>query len=559
VIGIAAIVLLSGLGSVDASAPDEPRYLQVAEEMRSMEHGPGGLLLLHLNGEVYAQKPPLYFWMAALFGLPTERVTELAARLPSALAGIAVIWCVLFLGGRLFGGFTGVLGALLLLSVFEFGHLARRAQLDVLLTLFETGALVSFWWLDRRIGSRRWHLTLMHAALGLAMLTKGPVGFLIPFLVILAYLAWEGRPREIARLFISWRLLLSLGPVLGWIAAAAALAPTEFAADAVGANTIGRFFAGTSHPRPVYYYLYQFPIDFMPWTLLWPIAYLVGRRQVFAAAEAVRVSETRRAWRFLLSWVAVSLVFFTISSGKRGLYLLPAHPGMALLCADSLVRYLSGRVQLPRPLTAGAALLALLLLGIAAEAVLGGLTGSGIAIPDPMLAAIRSPLLASFGFAIIAALAGAFAAWILLARNRASVIHFSFVAIAAALAVELSVFLLLLPALDPITSLRPIALSAASLTKPGDPIGLMTDRAMVGGLAYYADRRIVPLWTPESVRQFVDEGGKAIVVKTRKTHRVEEITPIEIASRHRTGRREVLVVVPGHDSGDTARGSPPPE
>jgi hypothetical protein len=297
----------------------------------------------------------------------------------------------------------------------------------------------------------------------------------------------------------------------------------------------------------------------MPWTLLWPIVYLVGRRQVFTAAEAIRVPETRRAWRFLLSWVAVSLVFFTISSGKRGLYLLPAHPAMALLCADSLVRYLSGRVRLPRPLTVGATLLALLLLAVATEAVLGGLTGSGIAIPDPMLDEIRSPLLASFGLAVIAALAGACAAWILLARNRASVIHFSFVAIAAALAVELSVFLLLLPALNPITSLRPIALSAASVTEPGEPIGLLTDRAMVGGLAYYANRRIVPFRAPERVQRFVDEGGKAIVVKARKVHRVEEITPFEIVSRHRTGRREVLVVVPVRDSGDTARGSPPLE
>ena len=191
VIAIAAAVLLSGLGSVDASAPDEPRYLQVAEELRSMEHGAGGLVLLHLNGEVYSQKPPLYYWLAALFGVPTHRVSELAARLPSALAGIALIWLTLHLGSRLFGGFTGVLGAALLLSVFEFGHLARRVQLDVLLALFEMGALVAFWWLDRGLGSRRWQLTLMHGALGLALLTKGPVGFLIPFLTVLAYLVWS--------------------------------------------------------------------------------------------------------------------------------------------------------------------------------------------------------------------------------------------------------------------------------------------------------------------------------------------------------------------------------
>ena len=554
VIATAAIVLLSGLGILDAWAPDEPRYLQVAEELRSMEHGAGGLVVLHLNGEVYTQKPPLYYWLAALFGLPTGRVTEFAARLPSAFAGIAVIGLTVLVGSRLLGGFTGVLGAALLLSVFEFGHMARRIQLDVLLTLFEMGALIAFWWLDRGLGSRARYLTLMHGAMGLALLTKGPVGFLVPFLVILTYLTWEGRQREIARLFLSWRLLLSLGPVLGWIAAALALAPAGFAGEAVGTNLIGRFFAGTSHARPFYYYLYQLPVDFLPWTLLWPIAYLVGRRQVFTEAESVRDPETRRAWRFLLSWMAVSLVFFSLSSGKRGLYLLPAFPAVALVCADSLLRYLSGRSRLPRSLTVGAALMALLLAAVALDALLAGLGGFAIALPDRWLGVVRSPLLTGFGLAVIAALAGGCAAWIALARNRAPVIFFPGVAIAAALAVELSVFLLFYPALQPIKSPRPIALSAASITEPGDPIGLVGDRAMIGGLAYYGNRRVAPLKTPEDIRQFVDDGGKAIVVQTRKVDLVEAVTPFEVVSRSRTGRREMLVVTP--KPGPPAAGPP---
>ena len=66
VIAGAALLLLPGLGLVDAWAPDEPRYLEVAEELRAMERGPSDLVLLHLNGRPYDQKPPLYFWLAAL-------------------------------------------------------------------------------------------------------------------------------------------------------------------------------------------------------------------------------------------------------------------------------------------------------------------------------------------------------------------------------------------------------------------------------------------------------------------------------------------------------------
>ena len=110
----AALLLLAGLGRVGAWAPDEPRYLQVAEEMRSLRHGRAGLVLPHLNDRPYDQKPPLYFWLAALAGGPGGRVSETAARLPSALAGLACVALTLSLGTRLFGGRAGVLGALAL-------------------------------------------------------------------------------------------------------------------------------------------------------------------------------------------------------------------------------------------------------------------------------------------------------------------------------------------------------------------------------------------------------------------------------------------------------------
>ena len=187
----AALLLLARLDGTGLWAPDEPRYGHVAETVRSMEFGASGLVLLHLNGEPYTQKPPLYYWLAAAAGAPFGRVTEVAARLPSALAGIALIGLTLGFGSRLLGGATATLGAALLLTTFEFADNARRAQLDVLLALFETLALVAFWQIDRGIG-RRWLAQLvLHASLGLAVLTKGPVGILVPVLVMACFLIWE--------------------------------------------------------------------------------------------------------------------------------------------------------------------------------------------------------------------------------------------------------------------------------------------------------------------------------------------------------------------------------
>ena len=546
----AAVLLLAGLGQLGASAPDEPRYLQVAEEMRSLQHGPSGLVLLHLNGAVYDQKPPLYYWLAGLLGSPLGKVTEAAARLPSALAGVFLVWLTLQLGTRLFGGAVGVLGAALLLSVFEFAHLARRVQLDILLAALETMALVGFWWLDRDLMARSRAVALFHCAMGLAVLTKGPVGFLIPTLVVIGYLAWEGRLRGLRRAFPLWGLALSLGPGIAWVTAAAALAPAGFADDALGTNVVGRFFVGTSHQRPLYYYLYQLPLDFLPWTTLWPLAYLGARRHVFAGPE--RDPESHRAWRFLLSWLGMSLLFFSLSSGKRGLYLVPAFPALALMCADGAVRRLQGRAALPGPLTVCAALFALLAAVVGAEALLAS-AGSPLILGEDFVAAIRVPFLAAFGSALIGVACAATAAWVVLTRNRAPLRSFAGVAIAGAVVIELAVFLLLYPALDPIRSHRPIGIAAGRLTQPSDRIGLLSDRAMAGGLAYYGERRVSQLSTPESVRQFIHEGGKVIVVKRRKLDRVEEVTPVSIRDSFRTGRREIVVVTPRSGSTEDTR------
>jgi 4-amino-4-deoxy-L-arabinose transferase-like glycosyltransferase len=430
------------------------------------------------------------------------------------------------------------LGAAILVTVFSFSDLARRVQFDVLLTAFELAALASFWWLDRGLGRTRLHQLLLHGALGLAVLTKGPVGFLIPALTITAFLLWERRPQDLARAFPLWGLALSLGPGLVWIGAATALAPPGFAGTAVGENLFGRFFAGTSHARPFFYYLWSFPLEFLPWTLAWPAVLWVGRRQIFAPGAD---ESARRAWRFLLAGIAVSLVFFSLSSGKRGLYQLPVFPATALLTADALLVWLTGRARLPRAFTIGAALVIVLLLALGAEAIAAGLARPFV-LPAEQLVGLRAPLLLAFGVGLIGIACGALAALVVGVRNRLSVPAFPGFAAGIFAAVELAVFLLLYPALEPVTTFRPTALTAAEHTPPGERIGLLGSRSMVGGLAYYGGRRVAELRTPEDVDRFFAEGGGAVVLKSKKLERLAP--PVEVVHRARAGRRELVVVIP---------------
>jgi hypothetical protein len=109
-------------------------------------------------------------------------------------------------------------------------------------------------------------------------------------------------------------------------------------------------------------------------------------------------------------------------------------------------------------------------------------------------------------------------------------------------AVELALFLLLLPALEPIQTVRPTAVAASQHSPPGQPIGLLGSRAMVGALAYYGGRRVAQLQTSEEVERFFAEGGGALVLKGKKLERLT--VPVEIVHTARPGDRALLVVTP---------------
>jgi 4-amino-4-deoxy-L-arabinose transferase-like glycosyltransferase len=526
----AALLLLAGLGRLDLWAPDEPRYAHVAEELRSWRHGAESAVVLRLNGEVYTQKPPAYFWMAAAAGAPLGRVTEAAARLPSALAGICLVLLTFSFGRQLVGTGAGLLGAALLLTSFDFAWSARRVQLDVVLALWETAALFAFWQLQCGVGSRRLRLVWMHGALGLAVLTKGPVGFLVPLLVILTTLGLGRRLRTLPGLLPPWALLLSLGPGLVWLFCVVSLAPPGYLDEAVGTNVFGRFFGGTSHARPFYYYFYQLPADFLPWTLLLPAVYTIARGSIFSRTEE-RAEESTSAWTFLLAWVATSFVFFSLSGGKRGLYLLPAFPPLALLCADAWLRSVGKDGDVPRPL-------AWALAGMATLLTLAGL--AGVLAPLAAPPDVASGLLVAGGLVVIAIVGAAVLGW----RRTAGVHSRVWIPVATVYAIELAIFLIVLPAFDDTKSPRSIAASAAEVAGPDGEIGLLGHRAMVGGLVYYGDRPVAQLSTPEDVGNFLASGGRAVVIKARHLDWLRAEVPVEVQGRFREGRRGVLVVSP---------------
>jgi 4-amino-4-deoxy-L-arabinose transferase-like glycosyltransferase len=317
---IAAVTLpqfLLGLGDRNIWIPLEARYALVAREMLEAGHW----ILPHLGGEVYADKPPLLFWLIAFISSLGSGVTEWSARLPAALAAVSVCLVTWRMGIRLFSSTAGLMAALVLATSGGFFWSGRQALPDMLLTLWTTGACWALWeWFSRQ---RRQGALIAGMCMGLATLTKGPVGVVLPALSGLTYLTVRCQLPKLWERNALMCLGAFLAVTLSWFAPAVAQGGMEYAQTTLLHHSLERYVRAWEHTAPWYFYLGAFPVEFLPWTLFLPQALLAGAR--------LHPHQRRDGWWFALCWLLTMLGFFSISTGKRDIYILPAFPAAALL------------------------------------------------------------------------------------------------------------------------------------------------------------------------------------------------------------------------------------
>jgi 4-amino-4-deoxy-L-arabinose transferase-like glycosyltransferase len=318
VLVVAAILFIVNIWGYDLWAPDEPFFGEGAREMVVDGHW----LVSHINGVVNSHKPPLFFWLIALLSLPLGRVTSLTARLPSALASLGTVAMTIRLGRRWSSEKTAVLAAFVLATTYMFWDKARTAQIDALLCFLIWVALSAFEsWRAGDVDGRRAGI-IFWAAAALAVLAKGPVGLLLPLGIALVTLAVD---REVGR----WRGFAPFaGPLVfalicgAWVAAAALWGPADYSVwGALKEHFIERGIHGMHHIQPWWYYAEVLPVQLLPWSFLAPGALVLAWRR------------RDRSDRFLLVTVIFVVLFFSISTEKRNLYVLPAFPAFALMTA----------------------------------------------------------------------------------------------------------------------------------------------------------------------------------------------------------------------------------
>jgi 4-amino-4-deoxy-L-arabinose transferase-like glycosyltransferase len=347
-VAVAGILFFAGLGRLPLLEPDEGRNAEVAREMLTS----GNLITPHFNTLVYLDKPAVYFWLvAASFRL--WGVTEWAARFPSALMALATMLLTWFLARRMFGGAAGLRAGIMLATTPLVLAYSRLVIFDMTLAFLVTVAMASFWFAAASGYRRPWLDVILFAAMGLATITKGPVGFLLPLLSILAYQAARGQFRELKRLRWGLGLVVFLAAALPWFIAVSVRNP-DFPRYALWEESLKRFATGsTRRGGSFFYYVPVYLGGFFPWSLFLLFA---GWNRLKRWRELRQ--ETHKPVVFLLAWAVVIFVFFSISRSKLPGYFLPATVPLSLLMAKVWEEMGTEGAQ-PRPdwLTAGFAAL----------------------------------------------------------------------------------------------------------------------------------------------------------------------------------------------------------
>lgn len=306
----------------DLWEPDEARYALVSREMRD-----GHWLVPFRQGEFYSHKPPLMFWLTNLFSLPLGgHIGRIAPRMPSLLGALFSLWVASRLATRWFSSRAGWVTVPLLATSFLFWNKGGFGQIDMLLCGLEMMALYFFFTAEERPARARWWPA--YAFMGLGILAKGPVGFLVPWGIYFTSRLVARPPRGRPRSHWFWGPLVALAFPGLWLGLAWWQgAPEGYFRELLFQQNVGRMageFGG--HVKPFYYFLYYFPLDFLPWTLLLPLA---------AAAHRHLPQHRAAQWR-LVGWILFVVVFFSLSASKRNLYILSAYPAAAILVAASV-------------------------------------------------------------------------------------------------------------------------------------------------------------------------------------------------------------------------------
>jgi 4-amino-4-deoxy-L-arabinose transferase-like glycosyltransferase len=309
-LAVVVIAMAMRLGGHPLFDADEGRNAAVAREMAETND----YVLPRLNGLPYLDKPIVYFAAEAAV-MEILGPTEVAARLPAYLFTLATGLVVFLFARRAWGREISWLAAVLFLTMPLTIAFARTVIFDSALTFFSTVALAAFYFaVEER--NRRWSM-LAWTAMGFAMITKGPVAFVLVLFVALPFGVWRKGARH---LFSLWGLVLFAAVIAPWVYSVTRVVP-DFLEYVLIIETAARMATDElERTGPPWYFVPYLIAGAAPWSIV-------------ALASWKRFRKPDPAVVYWLLAFAIPLIFFSVSQSKRPQYVLPLMVPLALLLA----------------------------------------------------------------------------------------------------------------------------------------------------------------------------------------------------------------------------------
>ncbi|MFQ5883309.1 MAG: ArnT family glycosyltransferase [Candidatus Methylomirabilales bacterium] len=419
-----------------------------AEPPREMAES-GRYLVPTYSGFPRFRKPPLTHWIILPFYL-LFGVSEFATRLPGAIAVVFTILFTYLIGSRLLHRQAGFMAALILATTPRFFLFGRFFHMDTFLTLFVTAAVYFFLRASERSET---HFPLLgYGITALAVLTKGPIGAVVP-LAVLTLAAWGTKNRGLRRSLSSPAgIAVFILLTLPWYLFMYAEFGGEFLRIHFFLEHLQRYFTPRLGSKDFTYLFQEWLIGLLPWSLfmLPAVVFVLGRTR-----ELSKASSNQRFTLLPSLWFGFVLLFFSLSTGKREVYLMPLYPAMAL----TVGQYFTGASYLwRRPYRLAHQAICILLTLV--------LLGLGLLSRQMLLTLDRSPVEASLPLGLSMLLAGAFA-WTL-STDR---LDRTGLVLAGTTATLLWTLALALPLIEPYQDVKPLALQVRHQASPSDLVG----------------------------------------------------------------------------------------
>ena len=495
-IGLAIAPYFLNLNATSIIDANEAFYAETPREMIEA----GDYINPTFNYEPRFNKPPLSYWVVAgiyrVFGVSLG-----SARLPIALGSLVILATVFLLGRAVASTEAGLVAVVTLAATPRFLLFSRRIIIDIYTAAFLGLTLLFFVLAETDPPRRRRYLVAMYVAMSLGILTKGPVALALPALVVAVYLMAAGRLRTVTRLMLPAGLLIGAVIVVPYYAALYAQHGWDDIVTFLVRENLARYAEGVGAPdRGPFFYLPVVLADlYFPWSLILPAALALvpwtrvwtwrGWTGIWGEPAAAAASATRDDLRLLYGlWMAVIVVFFSLSKGQQDLYVLPFVATGAPLVGAALDGLFTGTLgpRVARATYGSVALIAVVL------AVLGALVAWFIgASGDPIhIAGARA--------AGVALVVGSAAGFIALIRCRVWSGAMTLVG-----TVIVGLWILVWVALPDFERYKPVPHLARTIDKiasAGAPVG--TYHVATPSLVFYLRRHVYQMFDPVQVQTF---------------------------------------------------------